>query len=69
MTALRFSNTMRAGVWISLIPVVILERSIFALGISASYIFLNNILALLSKSRILTGVFSFDKKYVLGFLK
>ena len=58
-----------AGVWISLIPVVVLERSIFALGISASYIFLNNILALLSKNRILAGVFSFDKKYVLGFLK
>ena len=58
-----------AAVWISLIPVVILERSIFALGISASYIFLNNILALLSKNRILTGVFSFDKKYVFGFLK
>src|SRR3972149_11969076 len=58
-----------AAVWISLIPVVILERSIFALGISASYIFLNNILALLSKNRILAGVFSFDKKYVLGFLK
>src|SRR3989344_2781537 len=58
-----------AGVWISLIPVVILERSIFALGISASYIFLNNILALLAKNRILAGVFSFDKKYVLEFLK
>ena len=58
-----------AAVWISLIPVVILERSIFTLGISASYIFLNNILALLSKNRILAGIFSFDKKYVLGLLK
>src|SRR3972149_1426758 len=60
---------MPAAVWVSLIPIVILERSIFALGISASYIFLNNILALFSKNRILAGVFSFDKKYVLGFLK
>lgn len=58
-----------AAVWISLIPVVVLERSIFALGISASYIFLNNVLALLAKNRILTGVFSFDRKYVLRFLK
>ena len=58
-----------ASVWISLIPVVILERSIFALGISSSYIFLNNILAVLSKNRLLAGVFSFDKKYVLQFLK
>jgi len=58
-----------AGVWISLIPVVIMERSIFALGIGASYIFLNNILALLAKNRMLAGVFSFDKKYVLGLLK
>ena len=58
-----------AGVWISLIPIVILERSIFALGISASYIFLNNVSALLAKNRILAAVFSFDKKYVLRFLK
>src|SRR4030042_2604401 len=34
-----------ANVWISLIPVVALERSIFAFGMSASYIFLNNLLA------------------------
>ena len=58
-----------ANVWVSLIPIVVLERSIFALGISASYIFLNNILAVFSKIRLLAGIFSFDKKYVLGFLK
>ena len=58
-----------ANVWISLIPVVVLERFIFALGLSASYTFLNNVSALLVKNRILAGVFSFDKKYVLRFLK
>src|SRR3990167_3184909 len=58
-----------ANVWISLIPVVALERGIFALGISASYLIFNNVLALLSKNRILAGVLSFDKKYVLRFLK
>ena len=33
-----------AAVWISLIPVVVMERGIFALGISASYILKNNFL-------------------------
>lgn len=54
-----------SNIWISLIPVVIMERAIFALGISASYIFFNNFLAILSKWHILTGGFSLDKKYIL----
>lgn len=53
-----------AAVWIGLIPVVILERSIFALGISASYILMNNILAYLSFKKLLPTGISVDKKYL-----
>src|SRR3990167_6133313 len=58
-----------AGVWISLIPIVILERSIFALGISAFYVLLNNLLAFSVKKKFLRSDFSFDKKYVFRFFK
>lgn len=54
-----------ATVWQSLIPVVILERSIFALGISASYILINNILEYLSSKKVLTLNVTIDKKYLL----
>jgi len=58
-----------AAVWVSLIPIVVIERGIFALGISASYILMNNILAYLAKKRLLTAGFSVDKKYILQILK
>jgi len=54
-----------AAVWVSLIPVVVLERSIFALGISASYILVNNILGYLNAVRIIPTNFKTDKKYLL----
>lgn len=54
-----------ANVWISLIPVVILERAIFALGISASYILTNNILAYLAAKKLLPARISTDKRYLL----
>lgn len=53
-----------ANVWVSLIPVVALERSIFALGIAASYILMNNVLAILSIKKLLPKTLSFDKKYI-----
>ena len=56
---------MPAAVWVSLIPIVILERSIFALGISASYILVNNILGYLNSVKIIPISFKVDKKYVL----
>ena len=58
-----------ANIWISLIPVVIMERAIFALGISASYIFFNNFLAICVKWNVLKGVFSLDKRYIIRQLK
>lgn len=56
-----------ANVWISLIPVVILERSIFALGISASYILMNNVLGYLSAKKLLPAGVNYNKKYLLKF--
>src|SRR4030042_1579398 len=49
-----------ASVWITLIPIVALERSIFALGISASYVLISNILAAFSRIKFLTKILSFD---------
>lgn len=54
-----------APVWNSLIPVVIAERFLFALGIAGSYVLLNNLLYLLEKKRILNLGFSIDRKYLL----
>ena len=54
-----------AAVWVSLIPVVIVERTIFALGISASYILVNNVLAYLSSKKLLPSGVSFNQKYLI----
>lgn len=58
-----------ASVWISLIPVVALERSFFALGICVSFILVNNLLAFLEKKHILNFGFIIDQKYLLGALR
>ena len=54
-----------ANIWISLIPVTILERSIFTLGISASYILMNNVLALAASMKLLPKGITVNKKYLL----
>lgn len=56
-----------ANVWISLIPVVALERSIFALGISAFYILMTNVLAYLSKIKLIPKTVDIDQRYLLKF--
>ncbi|MDP2812434.1 MAG: hypothetical protein Q8O32_01955 [bacterium] len=56
-------------VWISLMPVVALERVFFALGIVVSFILVNNILAFLEKKRILNLGFIINQKYLLGTLR
>lgn len=58
-----------ASVWQGLIPVIILERGIFTLGISAFYILINNVLAILVKNRFAAKLFSPDKRYLLPLLK
>lgn len=54
-----------ASVWISLIPIVIVERSIFALGISANYILFNNIMAFLGSKKLLPKGITVNKKYLI----
>ncbi len=54
-----------ANVWISLIPVVVMERSIFALGMSASYLLMNNVLGYLSVKKLLPGGINVSKNYLL----
>lgn len=56
-----------ASVWNSLIPVVIGERLLFALGMSASFLFVNNFLYLLEKKWIFNPGFYVDKKYLAPF--
>jgi len=60
--------SMPASVWQGLIPIVALERGIMALGICASYILVNNVLAIL-KSRNLFSKAEIDQKYVFGSTK
>lgn len=54
-----------AAVWVSLIPIVALERSIFALGIAASYILVNNLILVLSAKVLFFRTVKLDKKYLL----
>lgn len=53
-----------ATVWTSLIPIVIVERSIFALGISANYVLFNNIGAFLTSKKLLPKGITINKKYL-----
>lgn len=64
-TAWLWAFNLPANVWISLIPQVILERSIFALGISASYILMNNVLGFLVAKKILPAGVKIAKRYLL----
>jgi hypothetical protein len=54
-----------ASVWNSLIPVVLAERLLFAVGIAASYILVTNILYALEQKKILSLGFSIDHRYLL----
>lgn len=55
-------------VWTSLVPITALERSMMTLGICASYILLNNVIAIFSMKNRVSSI-SFDRKYLLGFIK
>lgn len=58
-----------AAVWDSLIFVVIIERLLFAFGISGSFIIVNNILSLLAKKHILNLGFHLHQKYLIYILR
>lgn len=56
-----------AEVWNSLIPVVIAERVLFALGIAASYILMNNLLYFIEQKRIFHIGLPIDFKFVYSY--
>jgi len=58
-----------APVWNSLIPVVIAERLLFTLGISGSFILVNNLLGFLEKRHLLNLGFYIDQKYLAPVLR
>jgi len=49
------------ALWIGLIPIVAMERGLFSLGIAASYVALNTVMA-----RLELPIFEIDKRYVLS---
>lgn len=58
-----------ASVWNGLIPVVIAERLLFALGMCGSFILVNNLLGFLEKRRFLNLGFFIDQKYLAPVLR
>ncbi|MFA4819319.1 MAG: hypothetical protein WC621_05790 [Patescibacteria group bacterium] len=54
-----------APVWNSLIPVVAAERLLFALGITGSFVLVNNLLCLLEKKHILNLGLHINQKYLI----
>lgn len=58
-----------ASVWNGLIPIVAIERLLFALGISGSFVVVSNLLCLLEKKRLLRLGFHIDQKYLVPTLR
>lgn len=58
-----------APVWDLLIPVVAVERLLFALGITGSFVLVNNLLCFLEKKHILNLGFQIDPKYLVHILR
>jgi len=52
------------AVWISLIPITTMERTIFALGIAGTYLVINNILAVLDDKKIINTPTLINKNLV-----
>jgi len=52
------------AVWIGLIPVVAIERLLFALGMALSYVLVNNLIAFLMKINLVPITWPVDSKYV-----
>ena len=53
-------------VWLGLVPITALERSLFALGIAATYLVLNNALNVLAVKKIVNVEWLVNKKYAWG---
>lgn len=59
-----YTFNLPAVVWYSLIPVVLLERGVFTLGIASFYVLFNTVLGRIEVLKKLRG-FNFEKKYLL----
>ena len=57
---------MPAALWVSLIPVVIIERLVFAGGIAATYLVFNNAFNFLNEKKFVSYQFPVNQKYVWG---
>lgn len=58
-----------ASVWNALIPIVAAERLLFALGITGSFVLVNNLLCLLEKKHLLRLGFRIDQNYLVPILR
>ncbi len=56
--------TMTAEVWTMLIPITAIERGLFALGITASFVLFTNILSVVDKVWDINKVINIDRRYV-----
>jgi len=54
-------------IWLGLIPITAIERSLFALGIMAAYLIMNNVLNVLTVKKIINAETLINKKYAWGF--
>lgn len=59
-----YAFNMPAAIWQSLIPIVALERLLFAIGISVTYVLVTNILHVLSAKKMISLPFALDAKYI-----
>ncbi|MBI4281331.1 hypothetical protein HY625_00755 [Candidatus Uhrbacteria bacterium] len=57
------------AVWVSLIPVVAMERALFTVGIVATYVVCTNLLGYLVKQKIVRLPFHLESKYILPLLR
>jgi len=53
------------ALWLGLMPIVAIERTLFALGISASYLFFTNVLNAVDRAIEIRKYVDLDKRYVL----
>lgn len=53
------------AVWVSLIPVVAMERLVFALGIAATYVVMDNLVNILTEKKVIPAGLQISPKYLL----
>jgi hypothetical protein len=56
---------MSKAMWVSLIPIVAMERAVFAVGIAATYFVLNNVFEYLMRKQVIKWQMTINQKYLL----